>query len=119
MPQCEFPFPARPGGRYETGPTVGAACHGSGTWRGTRSRQPPAASSQALGIPRRTCARIQLSELHSEAIRYGELPEVKERLFEAVDDAVDQQHLLDLITDRALVRDTMTTADVAHIPIGC
>ena len=56
-----------------------------------------------------------LRDLLMEAIRYGERPEVKERLFQAVDDAVDQQHLLDLIADRALVRDTMTTADVARI----
>ena len=56
-----------------------------------------------------------LRDLLMEAIRYGERPDVKERLFQAVDDAVDQDHLLGLIADRALVRDTMTMADVAHI----
>ena len=56
-----------------------------------------------------------LRDLLMEAIRYGERPEVKERLFQVVDDAADRQHLLDLIADRALVRDTMTTADVARI----
>ena len=56
-----------------------------------------------------------LRDLLMEAIRYGERPEVKERLFQAVDDAVDRPHLLDLIADRALVRDTMTTADLARV----
>ena len=53
--------------RYGSGPAAGAPRHSSGTWRGTRSRQPPSASALAFGIQRRTCARIQLSELHSEA----------------------------------------------------
>ena len=56
-----------------------------------------------------------LRDLLMEAIRYGERPEVKERLFQAVDGVVDQQHLLDLIDDRALVRDSMTMTDVARI----
>ena len=56
-----------------------------------------------------------LRDLLMEAIRYGERPEVKERLFRAVDDVMDQQHLLDLIDDRALVRDSMTMTDVARI----
>ena len=56
-----------------------------------------------------------LRDLLMEAIRYGERPEVKKRLMQAVDDAVDQQHLLDLIADRALVQNTMTTTDVARI----
>lgn len=44
-----------------------ASRHDSGTWRGTRSRQPTSASALALGIQRRTRARIQLSEFHSSA----------------------------------------------------
>ena len=56
-----------------------------------------------------------LRDLLMEAIRYGEQPDVKARLFREVDNAVDQQHLFDLIDERALVRDTMTTADAARI----
>ncbi|MPY75151.1 MAG: hypothetical protein GEU87_12905 [Alphaproteobacteria bacterium] len=56
-----------------------------------------------------------LRELLIEAIRDGERPETKARLFQKVDAAADQQHLLDLLADRALVRDTMTAADVARI----
>ena len=56
-----------------------------------------------------------LRDLLMEAIRYGERPDVKERLYQVVDDAVDQKHLLDLIADRALVRDSMTMTDVTRI----
>ena len=54
-----------------------------------------------------------LRDLLMEAIRYGERPDVKERLFQAVDTVGDRQHILDLLTERALVRDTMTIADIA------
>ena len=57
----------------------------------------------------------ELRDLLVEAIRYGERPDVKQRLFEAVDQAVDQQHLLELLEERALVRDSMTAASVAAI----
>ena len=56
-----------------------------------------------------------LRDLLMEAIRYGERPEVKERLLRTVDDAAGQQHLLGLIEERALVRDTMSAADVARM----
>ena len=56
-----------------------------------------------------------LGDLLMEAIRYGERQDVKARLFRAVDDAVDRRHLRDLIAERALARDAMTTADVARI----
>lgn len=57
----------------------------------------------------------ELRELLVEAIRYGERHEVKQRLFEAIDQAVDQKHLLELLEDRALVRDRMTASRVAQI----
>ena len=56
-----------------------------------------------------------LKDLLIEAIRYGERPDVKARLFQALDDAADQQHVLDLLEERALVRDTMTPAEVARM----
>ncbi len=56
-----------------------------------------------------------LRDLLMEAIRYGERPDVKERLFQAVDTVGDRQHILDLLAERALVRDTMTAADIAHM----
>jgi hypothetical protein len=56
-----------------------------------------------------------LRELLMEAIRYGELPEVRAALFKAVDNAVDRQRIIDLLEERALARDTMDVARVAHI----
>ena len=57
----------------------------------------------------------ELRDLLVEAIRYGERTDVKQRLFEVVDQAVDQQNLLDLLAEHALVHDSMTAATVAAI----
>lgn len=57
----------------------------------------------------------EMRDLLVEAIRYAEDPEVKSKLFERVDHAVDQQRLLGLLEDRALVRDHMTAAQVDEI----
>ncbi|WP_445809438.1 protein NO VEIN domain-containing protein [Yoonia sp.] len=56
-----------------------------------------------------------LKDLLFEAIQYGEQPDVKARLFQAVDGAVDQQHLLDLLSRRALTNETMPAAKVQEI----
>jgi superfamily II DNA or RNA helicase len=57
----------------------------------------------------------ELRDLLVEAIRYGERPEVKARLFEKVDAAVDQRRLLELLDERALVRSHLAAAQVARI----
>jgi len=56
-----------------------------------------------------------LRDLLFEAIQYGEQEEVKARLFQAVDGAVDQQHLLRLLERRALTNDTMPAARVQEL----
>ena len=56
-----------------------------------------------------------LGDLLMEAIRYGDRPEVRERLDRAVDNAGDRQRVLDLLADRALVRDAMTMAEVERV----
>ncbi len=56
-----------------------------------------------------------LRQLLLEAIRYGEQPEVKARLFEAVDNAVDQKRVLELLEEKALAHDTMDATSVAAI----
>jgi superfamily II DNA or RNA helicase len=56
-----------------------------------------------------------LRDLLLEAIRYGEQPEVKARLFEVVDRALDRDSLLKLLEERALTHDTLTFADVQHL----
>jgi hypothetical protein len=56
-----------------------------------------------------------LRELLLEAIRYGDLPEVRARLTQAVEQAVDRPRLQDLIEERALAHDTMDSSRVARV----
>jgi SNF2 family DNA or RNA helicase len=56
-----------------------------------------------------------LRDLLIEAVRYGETPEVRARLTQAVSNAVDRSHLQSLIDDRALAHDTMDSTRVARV----
>ena len=58
-----------------------------------------------------------LKDLLFEAIQYGERADVKARLFQQVDGAVDQNHLLELLRRRALTNDTMPEAKVDELRI--
>ncbi|HZT05707.1 MAG TPA: helicase-related protein [Chloroflexota bacterium] len=56
-----------------------------------------------------------LRELLIEAIRYGDQPEVRDRLRLAVEGALDRDHLRDLLEERALARDAMDASQVRRI----
>jgi superfamily II DNA or RNA helicase len=56
-----------------------------------------------------------LRELLLEAIRYGDRPEVKARLTQVVDTAMDREHLIALIEEKALVHDSMDFSKVMKI----
>lgn len=56
-----------------------------------------------------------LRDLLIEAIRYGEKPEVRARLTQAVANAIDRKQLEDLLEDRALAHDTMDTSRVRRV----
>jgi SNF2 family DNA or RNA helicase len=56
-----------------------------------------------------------LRELLIEAIRYGERPEVRERLNRAIENAVDKSQIQNLLEDRALAQDTMDVSRVHRI----
>ena len=56
-----------------------------------------------------------LRDLLVEAIRYGEQPEVRARLFEQVEMAFDRKHLEDLIEERAIAPQTMDVSKVHKI----
>jgi hypothetical protein len=58
---------------------------------------------------------VALKDLLFEAIQYGEQEDVKARLFQQVDGAVDQAHLLELLRRRALTNDTMPEAKVEEL----
>jgi len=56
-----------------------------------------------------------LRELLIEAIRYGDLPEVRARLTKAVESALDRAQLQDLLEERALAHDAMDASRVHRI----
>jgi superfamily II DNA or RNA helicase len=56
-----------------------------------------------------------LRQLLIEAIRYGDRPEVRARLTEVIDDALDIEHLQDLIEERALTHGTIDTSRLRNI----
>ena len=56
-----------------------------------------------------------LRELLLDAIRYGEQPEVRDRLDTAVDQALDRATLQDLLEERQLVHDAMDASRVQRV----
>ena len=56
-----------------------------------------------------------LRDLWIEAIRYGEQPDVKARLFKAVDNAVDRDAIDRLVRDRKLTSEGMSKASIAAV----
>lgn len=56
-----------------------------------------------------------LRQLLLEAIRYGDQPEVRARLFQAVDNLADQERVRVLLEERSLARDTMDITQVQRI----
>jgi len=56
-----------------------------------------------------------LRDLLIQAIRYGERPEVRAKLTQAIADAVDRPHLQDLLEERALAHDVMDASRVARV----
>lgn len=56
-----------------------------------------------------------LRELLIEAVRYGEQPDVRDRLNQVVADAVDGMRLRDLLEDRAIAHDVMDVSRVQRV----
>jgi len=56
-----------------------------------------------------------LRQLLLEAIRYGDQPEVRARLFQAVDNLTDQEHVRELLEDHSLARDSMDITQVQRV----
>ncbi len=56
-----------------------------------------------------------LRDLLLEAIRYSELPEVKARLDTVVSDALDVEHLRELLGERAIVSESMDVTSVFRV----
>ena len=58
-----------------------------------------------------------LRDLMIEAIRYGDQPEVRARLSQVVENAVDKERLQALLEERALAHDVMDVSRVARIRV--
>jgi hypothetical protein len=56
-----------------------------------------------------------LRDLLIEAIRYGDLPEVRARLNQAIADAVDRSHLQNLLEERSLTYEVMDNSRLAKV----
>jgi len=57
----------------------------------------------------------ELRRLLIEAIRYGDRPEVRARLFQQVEEALDRERLKGLIEEKALARDSMDSSRLRTI----
>src|SRR5207237_10515666 len=56
-----------------------------------------------------------LRQLLLEAIRYGDQPEVRERLFKVVNESLETDRLQELLDSRALTHDSMDVTQVRRI----
>ncbi|NJD67806.1 MAG: DUF3883 domain-containing protein [candidate division NC10 bacterium] len=56
-----------------------------------------------------------LRDLLIEAIRYGEQPEVREKLRQVVSSALDREHLVKLLEERALTNEALDTGAIRRI----
>jgi len=56
-----------------------------------------------------------LRQLLIEAVRYGDRPDIRAKLFQAVDNLADRDHCRELLDERALVRDSMDATKVREI----
>lgn len=56
-----------------------------------------------------------LRQLLMDAIRYGDQPEVREKLFKSVDNLADQERVRELLEERSLAQDTMDVSNVRRI----
>ena len=70
---------------------------------------------QIFDVLGKAFADTPLRELLLRAIRYGDSPEARERLSRVVDQALDREHLRDLLEERALAHDSMDAAKVRAI----
>jgi SNF2 family DNA or RNA helicase len=74
-----------------------------------------ALGGQVFDVLGKAIAGKELRELLIEAIRYGDRPEVRDRLNQVVAEKLDQDRLRELLEERALARDSMDASKVQNI----
>jgi hypothetical protein len=70
-------------------------------------RERPALGGRVFDILGEAFDNVSLKDLLIEAIRYGERPEIKAKLEQAIDVALDTKHLKDILKRNALVEEHM------------
>ena len=58
---------------------------------------------------------LTLRDLMIRAVRYGDQPETRAKLFQVVEDALDRPHIQGLLEDRALAHDSMDASRVRKV----
>jgi superfamily II DNA or RNA helicase len=74
-----------------------------------------ALGGQVFDVLGKLFSERSLRDLLIEAIRYGEQPEIRAKLFQAVDNAADRTHIQELLEERALVHDALDASQVRKI----
>ncbi len=74
-----------------------------------------ALGGQVFDVLGRSFSDKPLRDLLLEAIRYGDRPDVRERLSKVIDENLDRQHLKSLIEDQALVHEMMDMGSLRKI----
>lgn len=74
-----------------------------------------ALQGQVFDVLGKAFGEKSLRQLLVEAVRYGDRPEVKARLTRVIDEALDHEHLRDLIEDRALAPAIMDDTKLQRI----
>ena len=74
-----------------------------------------ALNGQVFNILGELFTEVPLRQLLVDAIRYGEQPETRERLERAADNAVDQEHVRQLLEAQSLAADTLDLTQIQEI----
>lgn len=74
-----------------------------------------ALNGQVFDVLGKAFGDTPLRNLLVEAVRYGDRPEVRARLTQVVESALDRSHLQDLLEERALVHDSMDATQIRKI----
>jgi superfamily II DNA or RNA helicase len=74
-----------------------------------------ALDGQVFDVLGKLFQEVPLRRLLVDAVRYGDDPDVRERLNQAVDNATDRERVRDLLEQRSLITTTMDISQIIHI----
>lgn len=74
-----------------------------------------ALSGQVFDVLGKAFDEKSLRQMLIEAIRYGDQPDVRNRLHQVIDHALDHEHLRELIEEKALAHDSMDVTNLRRV----